>query len=124
MIDRKVIIENTVSFVDKKLSEMSAQNPFILFIRPIVARAINNNIEKLDLVLKLIQDKDGKIDIENILSEMADNLIVAKIKNYPNILGGVELGNGIIKVNIPFMDKAIVFDNKDIELFKQSLISK
>ena len=85
---------------------------------------MNNNIEKLDSVLKLVQDKDGKVDIEGILSEMIDNLLVAQIKKYPNILGGVELGNGSIKVNIPFLDKAIVFDSTDIEAFKQNLISK
>lgn len=124
MIERKVIIDRLVSFVDTKLSEMSTSNPFILIIRPIVARAINNNIEKLDSVLKLVQDKDGKVDIEGILSEMIDNLLVAQIKKYPNILGGVELGNGSIKVNIPFLDKAIVFDSTDIESFKQNLISK
>lgn len=124
MIERKVIIDRLVSFVDTKLSEMSDSNPFILIIRPIVARAVNNNIEKLDSVLKLVQDKDGKVDIEGILSEMIDNLLVAQIKKYPNILGGVELGNGSIKVNIPFLDKAIVFDSTDIESFKQNLISK
>lgn len=123
MIDRKVIIDKIVSFVDTKLSEMSASNPFILLIRPVVARVVNNNIEKLDSVLKLVQDKNGKIDIEGILSEMIDNLIVAQVKKYPNILGGVELGNGSIRVNIPFLDKAIVFDSTDIETFKQSLIT-
>lgn len=124
MIERKVIIDRLVSFVDTKLSEMSTTNPFILIIRPIVSRAVNNNIEKLDSVLKLVQDKDGKVDIEGILSEMIDNLLVAQIKKYPNILGGVELGNGSIKVNIPFLDKAIVFDSTDIESFKQNLINK
>lgn len=123
MIDRKVIIDKIVSFIDMKLSEMSASNPFILLIRPVVARVVNNNIEKLDSVLKLVQDKNGKIDIEGILSEMIDNLVVAQVKKYPNVLGGVELGNGSIRVNIPFLDKAIVFDSTDIEIFKQSLIT-
>lgn len=123
MVDRKIIIDKIVSFVDMKLSEMSASNPFILLIRPVVTRIVNNNIEKLDSVLKLVQDKNGKIDIEGILSEMIDNLIVAQVKKYTNILGGVELGNGSIRVNIPFLDKAIVFDSTDIETFKQSLIT-
>lgn len=123
MIDRKVIIDKIVSFVDTKLSEMSASNPFILLIRPVVARVVNNNIEKLDSILKLVQDKNGKIDIEGILSEMIDNLIIAQVKKYPNVLGGVELGNGSIRINIPFLDKAIVFDSTDIETFKQSLIT-
>lgn len=124
MVDRKIIIEKIISFVDMKLSEMSASNPFVLLIRPVVARAVNNNIEKLDSILKLVQDKDGKIDIEGILSEMIDNLIVAQVKKYPNVLGGIELGNGSIRVNIPFLDKALVFDSTDIETFKQSLITK
>lgn len=124
MVDRKVIIDKIVSFVDMKLSELSATNPFVLIIRPIVARVVNNNIEKVDSVLKLIQDKDGKVDVEGILSEMIDNLLVAQIKKYPDVLGGVEIGNGTIKINIPFVDKAVVFDSSDIEIFKQSLIIK
>lgn len=124
MVDRKIVIDNVVSFVDKKLSEMSASNPFVLFIRPIIARAVNNNIEKLDSVLKLVQDKNGKIDIEGIMSEMIDNLAIAQVKKYPDVLGGVELGNGSIRVNIPFIDKAIVFDSTDLEEFKQNLIAK
>lgn len=124
MIDRKVIIDKIVSFVDMKLSELSATNPFVLIIRPIVARVVNNNIEKVDSVLKLVQDKDGKVDVEGILSEMIDNLLVAQIKKYPDVLGGVEMGNGTIKINIPFIDKAVVFDSSDIETFKQSLIIK
>lgn len=124
MVDRKVIIDKIVSFVDMKLSELSATNPFVLIIRPIVARVVNNNIEKVDSVLKLIQDKDGKVDVEGILSEMIDNLLVAQIKKYPDVLGGVEIGNGTIKINIPFVDKAVVFDSSDIEMFKQSLIIK
>lgn len=124
MVDRKVVIDKIVSFVDTKLSEMSATNPFVLIIRPIIARVVNNNIEKLDSVLKLVQDKDGKVDIENILSEMIDNLLVAQVKKYPDIFGGIEIGNGTIKINIPFIDKAVVFDSYDIEVFKQNLITK
>lgn len=124
MVDRKVIIDKIVSFVDMKLSELSATNPFVLIIRPIVARVVNNNIEKVDSILKLVQDKDGKVDVEGILSETIDNLLVAQIKKYPDVLGGVEIGNGTIKVNIPFVDKAVVFDSSDIEMFKQSLITR
>lgn len=69
----------------------------------------------------MIQDKDGNIDIEGILSEMIDNLVTAKTKTYTDILGGIELGNGTIKFNIPWSDKAIVLDHNYIESFKQSL---
>lgn len=124
MIKREIIIDKVVQFANNKLSEMSSSNPFVLFIRPVVARVINNNISKLDSILKLVQDSDGNVDIEGILSEMVDNLAVAQIKKYPNVLNGIELGNGSIKVNLPFFDKAIVFDTDDIESFKKSLITK
>lgn len=122
MIKREVIITKTVEFINSKLSELSTNNPIVLIIRPMLARAINNNIGKVDSVLKLIQDENGEIDVEGILSETIDNILVSKVQNYPDILGGVKIGEGNIKINIPFINKAIVFDTSDIETFKQSLI--
>lgn len=46
-----------------------------------VSRVANNYIGKLDGLLKAIEDKDGKVDIEGILSESIDNLVVAQVKN-------------------------------------------
>jgi hypothetical protein len=60
---------------------------------------------KLDGLLKAIEDKDGKVDIEGILSESIDNLVVAQVKKYPNVFSGVEIGGGTIKINIPSFDK-------------------
>lgn len=40
----------------------------------------NRDERKLDGLLKAIEDKDGKIDIEGILSESIDNLVVAQVK--------------------------------------------
>lgn len=55
MVERKVIIDKIVSFVDTKLSEMSSTNPLVLITRPFIARAVNNNLAKLDSLLKLVQ---------------------------------------------------------------------
>lgn len=41
---------------------------------------MNFVICKLDGLLKAIEDKDGKVDIEGILSESIDNLVVAQVK--------------------------------------------
>ena len=73
--------------------------------------------------LKAIEDKDGKVDIEGILSESIDNLVVAQIKKYPNVFNGVEIGGGTIKINIPSFDKQLVFDYNDIETFKQNILN-
>ena len=96
-------------------------NGFI--IKPYVSRVANNYIGKLDGLLKAIEDKDGKVDIEGILSESIDNLVVAQVKKYPNVFSGIEIGNGTIKINIPSFDKQLVFDYNDIETFKQNILN-
>lgn len=68
-------------------------------------------------------EKDGKIDIEGILSESIDNLVVAQVKKYPNVFSGVEIGGETIKINIPSFDKQLVFDYNDIETFKQNILN-
>lgn len=42
-----------------------------------------DNYIKLGGLLKAIEDKDGKVDIEGILSESIDNLVVAQVKKIP-----------------------------------------
>lgn len=92
-------------------------------LRKVLEEAINNYIGKLDGLLKAIEDKDGKVDIEGILSESIDNLVVAQVKKYPNVFSGVEIGGGTIKINIPSFDKQLVFDYNDIETFKQNILN-
>lgn len=121
MIEREVVINRVVEFANTKLAELSANNPIVLLARPIITRMLNNNIGKLDSLLKLVQDKEGKVDIEGILSETIDNLLVSKAKTFPDILGGLKIGEGTITVNIPFINKSVVFDTADIESFKQTL---
>lgn len=121
MIERKVIIDKVVELANNKILEFASNSPFSFIIKPYMARLINNYIGKLDNLLKPIEDKDGKIDIEGILSESIDNLIIAQAKKY-NILDGIEIGNGTIKISIPSFSKDLVFDTNDIELLKENLI--
>lgn len=124
MVERKVIIDKVVGFANAKLSELSSTNPVILIARPYIARVINNNIAKFDSLLKLAQDDNGMVDIEGIINETADNLLVAQVKKYPEVLGGVEIGNGTIRVKIPLIDKVIELDTNDLNAFKETLTSK
>lgn len=80
-----------------------------------------DNYIKLGLIPR--GHKDGKVDIEGILSESIDNLVVAQVKKYPNVFSGVEIGGGTIKINIPSFDKQLVFDYNDIETFKQNILN-
>ena len=124
MVERKVIIDKIVGFANANLSELSSTNPVVLIARPYIARVINNNIAKFDSLLKLAQDDNGMIDIEGIINETADNLLVAQVKKYPEVLGGVEIGNGTIRVKIPLIDKVIELDTNDLTAFKETLTSK
>ena len=123
MVERKVIIDKIVGFANSKLSELSSTNPVVLIARPYIARVINNNIAKFDSLLKLAQDDNGMVDIEGIINETADNLLVAQVKKYPEVLGGVEIGNGTIRVKIPLIDKVIELDTNDLTAFKETLTS-
>lgn len=38
-------------------------------------------------IVKLVQDENGMIDVEGIMSETVDNLLVAQVKKYPEVLG-------------------------------------
>lgn len=124
MIERKVIIENIVGFINTKIGELSSTNPLVLILRPAIARAVNNNVAKLDSFLKIIQDEKGMVDIEGIIDETIDNLLIAQIKKYPDVLGGVEIGNGTIKLSLPLINKAIELDTDDIKEFKNALTTK
>ncbi len=124
MVERKVIIDKVVSFANAKLSELSSTNPVVLIARPYIARVINNNIAKFDSLLKLAQDDNGMVDIEGIINETADNLLVAQVKKYPEVLGGIEIGNGTIRVKIPLIDKVIELDTNDLTAFRETLTSK
>lgn len=124
MVERKVIIDKVVGFANAKLSELSSTNPVVLIARPYIARVINNNIAKFDSLLKLAQDDNGMVDIEGIINETADNLLVTQVKKYPEVLGGVEIGNGTIRVKIPLIDKVIELDTNDLNAFKETLTSK
>lgn len=123
IINLMVLVDKVSTFVGEKLNEVLDSNPFSFIIKPYVSRVANNYIGKLDGLLKAIEDKDGKVDIEGILSESIDNLVVAQVKKYPNVFSGVEIGGGTIKINIPSFDKQLVFDYNDIETFKQNILN-
>lgn len=56
-----------------------------------------------------------------VFGKMTDNLIVAATKEYPDLFGGVTIGNGKIKIGVPGIDKDIVLEAADIDHFKSCL---
>lgn len=70
-------------------------------------------------------DKDGNIDIENILTEMMENLMTTNPFTFKtSFVGDIEIGGGEIKFNLPLTNKKLVLDMTDLETFKEMLITK
>lgn len=60
---------------------------------------------------------EGMIDGDGLLNDMIDRLIVSKA----NTINGVTIGEGSIKVTIPFMNKTVVFDKDDFNELKTNI---
>lgn len=75
------------------------------------------NVSKLDKALSLITDEKGMVDGDGLLNDMIDRLIVSKA----NTINGVTIGEGSIKVTIPFMNKTVVFDKDDFNELKTNI---
>lgn len=111
-------------FIITQVDSMAKTTPLLNIVKPLVSRVIDNNFNKVYSALNLIADSNGEIDIENIINEMMDNLAVTSpFVLHTSFIGDMELGNGLIKINIPFTDKRIVFNRNDIENLKLLLTS-
>lgn len=118
------IIDKSKGYIIDQLDNLSKTNPLIGFTKPLIVRIIDNNINKADKALSLLADKDGNIDIENIMTEMIESVMNTKPFNiHTSFMGDINIGNGNIILNIPFTDKNIVFNSSDLENLKNILIS-
>jgi hypothetical protein len=61
--------------------------------------------------------KKGMVDGDGLLNDMIDRLIVSKA----NTINGVTIGEGSIKVTIPFMNKTVIFDKDDFNELKTNI---
>jgi hypothetical protein len=57
---------------------MSKIHPLVNFVKPLVTRALNKNIGKIDSLVAMIADENGNIDIEEILTEMTNSIVTGK----------------------------------------------
>ena len=111
-------------FISKQLTTISQRNPLIAFTKPLIVRVLNNNLYKVERVLKQISDQNGLVDIEGILGEMINNLVSCKpFKIDTGFLGELEIGNGKIKANVPFVNQDLILTSQDITELKDMLVS-
>lgn len=118
------VIENLKYYIMQQLDNMSGNTPIIHVVKPIITRVINNNINKVYTALNLVADENGEIDVENIVTEVIDNLSTSQpFVIHTSFIGDIEMGNGLIKANIPFTNKKLVLNRSDLDSLKDILTS-
>ena len=64
----------------------------------------------------------SNIDIENILSEMTESLMTTQpFTIHTSFIGDIVIGNGTIKVGIPFTERNLVFNSSDLQNLREML---
>lgn len=119
------LTDNLKSYVSLQLDSITKSNPVVGFMKPFITRALDKNFDKVTKTLNLISDKEGNIDIENIITEMMENLMNTDPFTFKtSFIGDIEIGGGEIKFNLPFTSKRLVLNITDLETFKEMLITK
>ena len=120
MVTKEQLIDNLRRYIDTPINVMSKTTPVINFMRPLLTRAMDNNIHKVSRLLDMVTDSEGTIDVDNILTEMISSVVNTEpfILN-TSFIGDVEMGGGSIKINLPFVNKRLVLDKSDLETFKE-----
>lgn len=122
MITIPILIEKLQKYANMQLAEIASTNPMMGFVKPLLSRAINNTISKAEKTLALLADKEGNIDTDSILTEMIDNLMTTQpfVIN-TSFIGDIVIGNGTIKINIPYTERNLVFNSSDLQKLKEML---
>ena len=116
------IINNLNQYLVKQIDSIASTNPLIAFTRPILKKVIDNKISSISPFLDMLKDKDGNIDLSSIVSEMTTSLMDTKTFNISvPLIGDMTIGNGHIKIPIPYTEQVIVLNRQDIEELKTML---
>lgn len=125
MITIPRLIESLQRYVDIQITEMAKTNPMMGFMKPLISRAAYNAIGKADKALTLLADKDGNIDIGAILTEMTESLMTTQpFTINTSFIGDIVIGNGTIKVGIPYTERNLVFNSSDLQNLREMLTIK
>lgn len=118
MINKDNLIEEILKFINSKIADISSSNPlFDIVTKPYLSKIVDTNVSKLDKALSLITDEKGMVDGNGLLNDMIDRLIVSKA----NTINGVTIGEGSVKITIPFMNKTVIFDKDDFNELKTNI---
>lgn len=117
--------KNLKDYLVSQIDVLSGSTPMMGFMKPLITRALDKNMSKIHNALDLISDKDGNVDIENIMAEMLDNVSSMKPFSFnTSFMGDIEIGGGEIKFNLPLMNKRLVLNQADLETLRNMLTTK
>ena len=125
MITVSKLIERLKAYVDMQINDIARNNPMMGFIKPMISRAASNYINKADKTLSLLADEKGEIDVDSLLTEMIENLMTTTpFTINTSFIGDIVIGNGAIKLDIPYTGRNLVFNTSDLQALKEMLITK
>ena len=121
-------IDNVISGIKKfillQIDKLSEGSPLIQFMKPLIVRAVDNGVKNTRSMIELLADANGNIDTGQIIDEMVSNVIntkpfTIKVPYLDNII----IGDGTIQINVPFIDKKVVFNTEDLNTLKELINS-
>lgn len=125
MVSVMQLSKNLKDYLVSQIDILSGSAPMVGFMKPLIIRALDKNMSKIHSAIDLIADKDGNIDIENIMAEMLDNISSMKPFSFnTSFMGDIEIGGGQVKLNIPFINKRLVLNQTDLETLRNMLTTK
>lgn len=121
-MNKEVLISNLKQYLVKQVENISSNNPLVAFAKPIIVRVIDNKISSISPFLDMLKDSQGNIDLTGIITEMTTSVMDTKTFsiNVP-MLGDIIIGNGHIRLPIPYTGQVIVLNRQDIEELKTML---
>lgn len=116
-------IERLKLFLHKQVNSLALTNPLIGFTKPIILRAIDNNIYKANGLLSMVADETGDIDVQSLIPEMIQSVMNTKpFVFHTEFLGDLEIGGGFIKLNIPMTNSQIVLGRADLDVLRETFL--
>jgi hypothetical protein len=121
-MNKEKLISTIKLYLLKQIEGIASSNPLIAFTKPIITRVLDNKISSLSPFLDLLKDNQGNIDLTSIITEMTTSVMDTKTFSISvPIIGDITIGNGHIKLPIPYTDQVIVLNRQDIEELKEML---
>lgn len=112
-------------YILNEINSMAKTNPLIGFTKPILTRVVDKNYTKIRKAIDFIADNEGNVDIENILPEMIESVMNTEpFKINTDFIGDIEIGGGLIKLQLPMTSKSLILDTNDLEKLKTLLIEE